>query len=60
MRTVWDERAHAVPAGERSFGKRSDTPFFTAKDGVTPWTTRHSRELAKDMAAALGLDANEF
>eukprot|EP00965_Chrysotila_dentata_P055811 1850997-Pleurochrysis_carterae.AAC.1 len=60
VRTVWEERESAVPASERTHGRRSDTPFFTAKDGVTPWTTKQSRALAKQMAAALGFDATEF
>eukprot|EP00965_Chrysotila_dentata_P111624 3690511-Pleurochrysis_carterae.AAC.1 len=52
MRRVWDERAQTVSESERTYGRRSDTLFFTAKDGVTPWTTKDSRALAKEMAAA--------
>eukprot|EP00965_Chrysotila_dentata_P172406 5689211-Pleurochrysis_carterae.AAC.1 len=61
LRITWMEREHAVAVEERTFGKRSDTPFFTAEVGLTPWTTRHSRALAKAMgSAASGLDPAEF
>eukprot|EP00965_Chrysotila_dentata_P170609 5632136-Pleurochrysis_carterae.AAC.1 len=60
MRRVWDERAHTVPESERTHGRGSDTPFFTAKDGVTLWTTKDSRALAKEMAAAMGLEPADF
>eukprot|EP00965_Chrysotila_dentata_P105642 3489327-Pleurochrysis_carterae.AAC.1 len=60
LRAVWDERVHTVPPRERTHGQRSDTPFFTAEDRVTPWTTKPSRALAKEMAAAAGLDPTGF
>eukprot|EP00965_Chrysotila_dentata_P170002 5611786-Pleurochrysis_carterae.AAC.1 len=33
LRITWMEREHAVAVEEHTFGKRSDTPFFTAEDG---------------------------
>eukprot|EP00965_Chrysotila_dentata_P012616 416193-Pleurochrysis_carterae.AAC.1 len=56
---AWTTRQELVPAAERRPGGASPTPFFTGDDGGA-WTSTTSRRLAKRMAAACGLDPDEF
>eukprot|EP00965_Chrysotila_dentata_P153437 5071934-Pleurochrysis_carterae.AAC.2 len=57
---MWDERAPSVPVAERTFGMPSATPLFVGADGVSPWSSTDSRRVVKAMAAAAGLDPEDF
>eukprot|EP00965_Chrysotila_dentata_P184991 6106920-Pleurochrysis_carterae.AAC.1 len=57
---MWEERVHTVPPTERTFGTPSRTPLFVGADGVSPWSSTDSRRVVKAMAAAAGLDPEEF
>eukprot|EP00965_Chrysotila_dentata_P124282 4108678-Pleurochrysis_carterae.AAC.1 len=60
LRIVWEERALTVPPAERTFGAPSRTPLFVGADGASPWSSADSRRVVKAMAAAAGLDPDEF
>eukprot|EP00965_Chrysotila_dentata_P252442 6210674-Pleurochrysis_carterae.AAC.1 len=57
---MWEERVQTVPLTERTFGTPSRTPLFVGADEVSPWSSTDSRRVVKAMAAAAGLDPEEF
>ena len=56
---TWRDRCDGVPVTERTFGRRSSTPFFVREDG-TAWTTADSQALAQEYGAKIGIAAADL